>query len=896
MPNLNRNSYVIGLAALAASPHAARAVEPFYQERYRPAYHFSPPQNWTNEPHGMFFIDGQYHLTYQHNPTENIFGNQHWGHAVSSDLLHWETLPIALSPEPSPQGTVFPFTGSVVVDTQNTSGFGTPQIPPVVAIYTGWTPNNRGRQDQRLAISLDRGQTFTPFSGNPVIDIGSNEFRDPRVIWHEPSNSWSMVTAQGGQNQLLFHTSTNLKDWFLSDTFTAPDLPASITGWEVPDLMELSIDGDPNNTKWVLMHTPAQGSPAGGNGVLYFVGDFDGRSFTNQNPVGTPLWVDYGRDFDGTQTWQELPDNRVIMTGIMQSYGNSVPTDPWRGQFALPRELSLVTTSDGLRLKQTPIVEAESLRTNPVFVQNAPVTTTGNALAGSGIDGDAIELVATFDPGDASFFGFNLREQGNEFTQVGYNALDGELFVNRAQSGEFDFNINVATGNSAPLSLDLDGNVQLRIFVDRNSVEVFGGDGTAVLTNLIFPDPSSQGVSTFSIGGDATLLSLEAYDLNGTFTQATRTVGHWSMDDSGNGGGPGNNPATRDTATLIGQGLSLGENAGLDASAGVADDHLWMFNSRQQVGGQVNEYVTSSDVPPIGMFNDGFSGGTSSYDASAIAEVNGVLFMPTDVYGEEVNFEGGFSVEMFFRTNGDQSQAGTMQLLRQGEADERFGLTLNEGGAGTLRFYLEDAVGQTITLDASPASASHLTDGTWKYILATYDPSVADFGELAITIADENGVSEKFTTLLDAAFTDLSDQSDGNLLIGRNAFAIDGSNGDPRTFLGLIDEVRLTNGVVSQMDALAKLVSLLGDYDDSDAVEQGDLNLVLNNWGQEATFEPNGAPFGTSTVDQEELNRVLNNWGSTSAPSFEGFDVPEPATTLLFAAFALCRRGRSARS
>ena len=882
----------LGVVLLSAP---VAAVEPFYQETYRPAYHYSPPHNWTNEPHGMFYIDGQYHLTFQHNPTENVFGNQHWGHAVSPDLLHWETLPNALSPEPSPQGTVFPFTGSVVVDHDNTSGLGTAQNPPVVAVYTGFTPDNNGRQDQRIAVSLDRGQTFMPFAGNPVLDIGSNEFRDPRVIWHEPTQRWTMVTAQGGQNQLLFHTSPDLQQWFITGIFTAPDLPGSISGWEVPDLMQLPVDGDTNNTKWVLMHTPAQGSPAGGNGVLYFVGEFDGNNFTSENPVGTPLWVDHGRDFDGTQTWQDDPDGRVIMTGIMQSYGNSVPTDPWRGQFALPRELSLVTTPDGLRLKQTPIDEVESLRTNPVSIQNMAVTPTSDPLVGSGIAGDALELVATFDPGTADFFGFNVREGNGQLTQIGYDAAGGEVFVNRTQSGEFAFNPNVATGNDAPLALDGNGHVKLRIFVDRNSVEVFGGEGTAALTNLIFPDPDSQGVSAFSIGGDATLVSLEAYNLNGTFSTATRTVAHWSMDDAGNGPSPGNNPATLDSATLIGQGLSLGGNANLDAAASAADDQLWTFNARQLVGGSQNEYVTSTDVAPASMFRGGGDAGTSSYDASAIDGVNGVLFMPADVYGEEVNFAGGFSVEMFFQTNGNQSAAGAMQLLKQGENDERYGLTVNEGGAGNVRFRLNDKAGQTAFVDITPGTGLNYAEGEWHYLLATYDPSVGANGGLALTLLNEDGTFDTASTMLGASFGVLPNNADGNLLIGRNTFAV---GDDPRTFLGLIDEVRLTNGIVRPGDALG-LITLTGDYNGDGFVSQGDLDLVLLNWGDTvvpAGFDedaiPGGGPFD-GLMSQNELDGVLLNWGNGTPPSANS--IPEPTTAGLLAMLSVVL-GSSRRS
>ncbi|WP_338784067.1 GH32 C-terminal domain-containing protein [Streptomyces sp. DG1A-41] len=288
---------VATIYALSAAPLAPRAVAadtPPYTETYRPQFHFTPEKNWMNDPNGLVYYKGEYHLFYQYNPNGNSWGDMSWGHAVSRDLVHWKELPLALSHDDEEMV----FSGSAVVDWNNTTGFGTEKNPPMVAIYTS-AYKNGGKQAQSLAYSTDRGRTWTKYQGNPVIDIGSNNFRDPKVQWYAPTKSWLMTVSLSTEHKVQFYSSRNLKDWKLQSEFG----PAGATGgvWECPDLFPLAVDGDKNNIKWVLVVNINPGGIAGGSAAQYFIGDFDGRKFTAEDkgthtpPSGTVM-----QDFEGT--------------------------------------------------------------------------------------------------------------------------------------------------------------------------------------------------------------------------------------------------------------------------------------------------------------------------------------------------------------------------------------------------------------------------------------------------------------------------------------------------------------------------------------------------------------------------------------------------------------------
>ncbi|WTW23673.1 GH32 C-terminal domain-containing protein [Streptomyces sp. NBC_00019] len=285
---------VCALSAAPLAPSAVAADTPPYTETYRPQFHFTPQKNWMNDPNGLVYYKGEYHLFYQYNPNGNSWGDMSWGHAVSNDLAHWEELPIALSHDDEEMV----FSGSAVVDWNNTTGFGTKKNPAMVAIYTS-AYKNGGKQAQSLAYSTDHGRTWTKYQGNPVIDIGSNNFRDPKVQWYAPTKSWLMTVSLSAEHKVRFYSSKNLKDWKLQSEFG----PAGATGgvWECPDLFPLAVDGDKNNIKWVLVVNINPGGIAGGSGSQYFIGDFDGKKFTADDkgtytpPTGTVM-----QDFEGT--------------------------------------------------------------------------------------------------------------------------------------------------------------------------------------------------------------------------------------------------------------------------------------------------------------------------------------------------------------------------------------------------------------------------------------------------------------------------------------------------------------------------------------------------------------------------------------------------------------------
>ncbi|MFE7651372.1 GH32 C-terminal domain-containing protein [Streptomyces bottropensis] len=282
------------LSAAPLAPPAAAAGTAPYSETYRPQFHFTPEKNWMNDPNGLVYYKGEYHLFYQYNPNGDSWGDMSWGHAVSTDLVHWTELPLALSHDDEEMV----FSGSAVVDEDNTTGFGTRRNPPMVAVYTS-LHKATGIQSQSLAYSTDRGRTWTKYQGNPVLDIGSKEFRDPKVQWYAPTKSWLMTVSLSTEHKVRFYSSKNLKDWTQLSEFG----PAGATGgvWECPDLFPLAVDGDKKNIKWVLVVNINPGGVAGGSAAQYFIGDFDGTKFTAEDdgtytpPAGTVV-----QDFEGT--------------------------------------------------------------------------------------------------------------------------------------------------------------------------------------------------------------------------------------------------------------------------------------------------------------------------------------------------------------------------------------------------------------------------------------------------------------------------------------------------------------------------------------------------------------------------------------------------------------------
>ena len=470
----------------------------YYRERYRPQFHFTPEINWMNDPNGLVYFDGEYHLFFQHNPHGNEWGHMSWGHAVSTDLLHWKHLPIALQDE---YGTMI-FSGSAVVDHQNTSGFGDGKTPPLIAIYTG---HGHGRQSQDIAYSNDHGRTWTKYPGNPVLDIDESEFRDPKVFWHAPSNRWVMVVTLAAQKRLQFYGSPNLKEWTLLSEF-GPAGVANKPNWECPDLFELPVEGEPGQTRWVLEADMGSGSIAGGSGGEYFVGSFDGTTFSPETEDSQ--WVDFGRDFYAPVSWSNVPieDGRRLWLGWMNNWETSLnPTHPWRSAMSIPRELSLRRVDGKLRLIQRPVRELEGIRGTEESLKDFVLNDDALELK---THGQQLEIRLSFTPGSEGTCGLNVCVGENQKTAIWYDAQAKTLNVDRSQSGDVGFHQAFAGTYSAPLSPQADGTVSLQILVDACSVEVFGNDGAISLTNLIFPSRRSDGIKLFAAGSQVKIHTL----------------------------------------------------------------------------------------------------------------------------------------------------------------------------------------------------------------------------------------------------------------------------------------------------------------------------------------------------------------------------------------------------
>lgn len=490
-----------------------------YIEKYRPQFHFTPPAKWMNDPNGMVYFEGEYHLFYQHHPDGTTWGPMYWGHAISSDLTHWEHCPIALKPDENGQI----FSGSAVVDWEDTSGFFGGK-PGLVAIFThadAYPDSGRPRQRQSLAYSLDKGRTWTMYEGNPVL---SNEqmtdFRDPKVFWHAPKQKWVMVLAAADRVQI--YNSTDLKEWIFASEFGVSE--GSHDGvWECPDLIELPVDGNADVTKWVMIVSIGDHPQfPEGSRTQYFIGSFDGNTFTNDASPETVLWLDHGRDNYAGVTWSDVhtPDNGKLFIGWMSNwkYANLTPTVSWRSAMTLPRVLYLKTGASGVRLVQEPVTELQKLRLQAQSWNERTISPDYNLL--SDVQSGQYEIECEIDMADAEEVGFKLRRSDREETVVGYNIAAQTLFVDRSKSGESGFHDAFPCRHGVQFELQ-NGRLKLRMFVDHSSIEVFANDGEAVITDQIFPEPSSTGLELYAKDGEAKVISLTLYPLMSIYSEVT---------------------------------------------------------------------------------------------------------------------------------------------------------------------------------------------------------------------------------------------------------------------------------------------------------------------------------------------------------------------------------------
>lgn len=453
----------------------------------RPALHFAPASTWANDPNGLIWHAGAWHLFFQHNPFGTGWGNMSWGHASAPDLFAWTEHDVALPATDSEEI----FSGSCVFDAANSSGLGTAANPPLVAVYTAqYRPASPryGTQAQALAVSLDAGLSWTPYAGNPVLDRGSKDFRDPKVIRY--ADHWVMVAVEAEDRYVVFYRSDNLIDWRFLSRFG----PAHAVGgaWECPDLFELPVEGSAER-RWVLLVSINPGSVAGGGGTQYFVGDFDGVTFTPDRLVeSTDLraydWLDHGRDYYAAVSFADVPDGRRILLGWMSNwdYCRESPLTGGRGMMSVARELSLVRDGDRVRLRQQPVRELGERLGPPATV----------------LDDTAFTGRRQLKPLAAGSIEIELSRVPSRFEVVIGGAVvsvaEGVLSVDRSRAGLRDFHPDFAGRSWVDLPVS-EGPLRMTIVVDAVSVEVFAADGLACLTNLVYFDEPAQPVT---VGGD----------------------------------------------------------------------------------------------------------------------------------------------------------------------------------------------------------------------------------------------------------------------------------------------------------------------------------------------------------------------------------------------------------
>ncbi|KHL97025.1 glycoside hydrolase [Paenibacillus sp. IHB B 3415] len=481
------------------------------QESYRPQFHYSSPAMWLNDPNGMVYFEGEYHLMYQHHPGSTVWGPMHWGHAVSKDLVKWETLPVAMSPDHN--GAIF--SGSAVVDWKDTSGF-FDGGSGLVAVFTHadiYPDSERPRQRQSLAYSKDKGRSWTFYSGNPVLcDTEITDFRDPKVFWMEDAGLWIMVLACG--DHIRFYRSVNLKDWNYASEFGKTD-GAHYGVWECPDLFELSIDGT-SSKKWVLLVSIGDNPDyPEGSKTQYFVGSFDGMKFINDNTPDTVLWLDEGRDNYAAVSWSDIPeeDGQRVIIGWMNNwkYANQIPTASWRGAMTLPRLLSLTNRNGNVILSQMPVQEIEKLRKETYSWSDVAVTNENPLIHET--NGDLLEIEVDLDIHSGNEVHIKLKSSGQCETIIGYDPEREWLFIDRSKSGLTDFNPSFACKHGARV-IPESGNIKLHIWVDRSVIEVFANDGIVALTDQIFPDNPIENVCISTDTGSAKLNSLHIHTLS----------------------------------------------------------------------------------------------------------------------------------------------------------------------------------------------------------------------------------------------------------------------------------------------------------------------------------------------------------------------------------------------
>jgi len=450
-----------------------------YTEQYRPQVHFSPKAHWINDPNGMVYFNHTYHLFFQYYPKDIVWGPMHWGHAISKDLMHWTELPIALYPD----SLGYIFSGSAVVDSNNTSGFGKKGKIPMVAIFTHHDPKGEKAgtevfQNQSIAYSLDNGNTWTKYNGNPVLkNPGIRDFRDPKVMWYAKQKKWVMTLAT--KDHITFYSAPDLKNWKKESEF---GLRAGAHGgvWECPDLFSLKLNG---KTYWILVVNLNPGGPNGGSATQYFAGSFDGNKFI---PIDSNTrWLDYGPDEYAGITWSNT-GSRKIFLGWMSNwqYANQVPTQAWRNAMTIPRELELQESKGQILLASKPVEELKNNYTKTIALKQLQVDKTIDLS--SKISGFKSQYVLKLRLKQLQDYRIKLSNKNGEELLIGYDAGKDQYFIDRTKAGKTDFQKDFAGRFTAP-RLTSAKNSNITIVIDKTSVELFADGGLTAMTAVYFP-------------------------------------------------------------------------------------------------------------------------------------------------------------------------------------------------------------------------------------------------------------------------------------------------------------------------------------------------------------------------------------------------------------------------
>ena len=472
------------------------------RETYRPVYHHTPVYGWMNDPNGMFYKDGVYHLYFQYNPYGSMWGNMTWGHSTSTDLTHWTYEGTAIVPDA--WGAIF--SGSCVVDKDNTAGFGK---GAVVAFYTSAKSTPWGDiQSQSMAYSLDNGKTFIKYEHNPILTSTERDFRDPKVFWYAPGKHWVMMLAVGQEMQI--YSSGNLKEWKKESSFGA--MQGAHGGvWECPDLVEVAVEGS-KEKKWVLICNLNPGGPFGGSAAQYFVGSFDGKKFVNESPTQTK-WLDWGKDNYATVTWSNAPAGRCIALGWMSNwqYANNVPTTQYRSANTLARDLTLYRAGGELYLKSKPSPEIKKARAEEKKISTFEVKGNYEVASLLADKKGAYEIEMTIENKGTSKIDFSLMNEKGEKVAMYYDVVRKQFVMDRSASGIVGFSRDFPAVTVAPVRNT--DQIHLRLFIDRSSVEAFGEEREYVMTNLVFPAEPYNRMVFSSDKGSYIVKSMNVYRL-----------------------------------------------------------------------------------------------------------------------------------------------------------------------------------------------------------------------------------------------------------------------------------------------------------------------------------------------------------------------------------------------